>query len=42
MSGEKMKNGLMTEFPDGLLPGVDQVWWADWPCESVASYWRLY
>ena len=41
MSGEKMKKGLITEFPGGLLPGNDQVWWADWSCESMPGYLRL-
>jgi len=42
MSGEKMKKGLITEFPGGLLPGVDQVWWADSSCEGMPGYLRLY
>ena len=41
MSSEKMRLALEAAYPDGPPPGADQVWLADWSCESVPSYWRL-
>jgi hypothetical protein len=40
MSPKKMRDGLADAFPDGLLVGVDQVWLADWSCETAPNYCR--
>jgi hypothetical protein len=41
MSPKKMRDGFAQAFPDGLPAGVDQVWFADWSCETAPSYWQL-